>query len=125
MLDAPRLYLASDAAPLTDRGGPHEVCARAQVTIVNPGRQVVRQILRITMHQRLSGAQHGQVMIDTRSVTFRAGSRGRAIPIDVKPGDTRFKISVDTPGVRCRSVPPALLPTVSAALVDHSGAPTS
>jgi phosphoglycerol transferase len=125
MLDAPRLYLATDADPLTNRGDPHEICASGQLTIVNPGRHVVRRILRITMHQRLSAAQHGRVAIDARSVAFTAGSRGRAIPVEVRPGNTHFEIAVDTPGVRCRSVPPALLPTVSAELADHSGAPTS
>ena len=121
MLDAPRLYLASDADPLTDRGDPHEICARGQLTIVNPGRHTVRQMLRITMHQRISAAQQGRVQTGTRSVTFRAGRHGRVITVDARPGDTHLEISVDTPGVRCRSVPPALLPTVSAELAGRRG----
>ena len=125
LLDAPRLYLASDAEPLTDRGDPHEICARGQLTIVNPGRHTVRQTLRITMHQRISAAQHGRVQIGPRSVTFRAGSRGRVVTVEVQPGNTHLEISVDTPGARCRSVPPALLPTVSAELVAGAGAPNS
>src|SRR6185503_19464692 len=36
MLDAPRLYLSSDADPLTSRGERHDICAHGSLTLVNP-----------------------------------------------------------------------------------------
>jgi hypothetical protein len=116
MLDAPRLYLSSDADPLTSRGERHDICADGALTFVNPGTRVVRQQLEITLLQRRSAARRGHVTINARTVPISAGRRGNAIPVELPPGRSTIEISVDTPGVRCQSVPVVSLPSVSASL---------
>jgi hypothetical protein len=116
MLDAPRLYLSSDADPLTSRGERHDICADGALTLVNPGTRVVQEQLEITLLQRRSAARHGHVTINARAVPISAGRRGNVIPVALPPGRSTIEISVDTPGVRCQSVPVASLPSVSASL---------
>jgi hypothetical protein len=38
------------------------------------------------------------------------------IPIDIRPGVTTIKLSVVTPGVRCKSIPDSSLPSIAAQL---------
>ena len=116
MLDAPRLYLSSDAIPLTNRGTPQDICATATLVLVNPGTRPVADQVRITLHQRQSAARHGHVIINAQRVSIATGWRGNNIPINIPPGTTHIKISVDTPDVRCQSTPTAQLPSVSASL---------
>jgi hypothetical protein len=116
MLDAPRLYLSTDADPLTNRGDRHDICGDGSLTLVNPGTRVIRRELEIILIQRRSSARHGAVTIDTRTVAISAGRGGNVIPVDLRPGTTKIEISVDTPRVRCQSVPLVSLPSVSASL---------
>jgi phosphoglycerol transferase len=115
MLDAPRLYLSSDADPVASRGDEHPTCASASVSVVNPGAHAVHQSLEIDFDKQHSDARHGQVTVGGRRVPINAGDPN-AVPVDVAPGTTKIRISVQTPGVRCGSVPAALLPTISASL---------
>jgi hypothetical protein len=115
MLDAPQLYVSSDADPLTDRGGKHDVCASATITIVNPGPRV-RQDLDIVFRQRESAATDARVEIGHRTVKLTTAEHAHGIRLHVKPGVTTIKVSVDTPGVRCRSVPDVALPSISVTL---------
>jgi hypothetical protein len=117
MLDAPRLYMSTDADPLTNRGETHEVCANASITLVNPGSHHVRSELDVKFRQRESAASQGSVEIGARSVPITAYTHVNVIPVDVAPGVTNVKVSVVTPGVRCRSVPDSSLPQISVQLV--------
>jgi len=121
MLDAPRLYTSTDADPLTNRGEAHEICAHGSITLVNPGARRARSELDIKFRQRESGASSGSVTIGARSVPIIAYTHVNVIPLDVRPGVTNIKISVVTPGVRCRSVPDSSLPQISVQL--HPAAP--
>jgi phosphoglycerol transferase len=116
LLDAPRLYLSSDADPIVSRGDRHDICADGTLTLVNPGTRAVRQQLEITLTQRRSAARRGHVTINARTVPISSGRRGNVIPVDLPPGTTTIKISVNTRGVRCQSVPVVSLPSVSAVL---------
>jgi phosphoglycerol transferase len=116
MLDAPRLYLASDAIPLPNRGTPQDICARGTLRLVNPGTRPVRQDLLITLYPQQSSAQHGHIAIHTETVPITAASNGNLIPVDLTPGTTTVNIFVNTPDVRCQSTPSASLPAVSASL---------
>ena len=117
MLDAPRLYMATDADPLADRGNKHDICAKGSITLVNPGARRARSELDITFRQRESAASRGYVEIGARSVPITAYTHVNVIPVDVAPGVTDVKVSVTTPGVRCRSVPDSSLPQISVKLL--------
>jgi hypothetical protein len=120
MLDAPQLYVTSDADPLTDRGGKHDICASATITIVNPGPHTVREDLDIVFRQRESSARDARVAIRDRIVKITAAEHAHGIRLHAQPGVTKIKMSVDTPGVRCQSVPDAALPSISVTLhPDH------
>jgi phosphoglycerol transferase len=116
MLDAPQLYMATDVDPLTNRGDRQEICAAATITIVNPGADTVREELELSFKQRRSDARDGQVTINSGVVPITAFKHVNIIPLQVEPGTTTIRITVDTPGVRCRSVPTASLPSMAAAL---------
>jgi hypothetical protein len=116
MLDAPQLYLSSDADPTTDRGSPHDICATGTLTLVNPESHTVRRNLKVTLRQRESAARHGHLTINTRVVPIKSGWNGNLISVDLAPGTTSILLAVQTPGVRCRSTPTATLPSVSATL---------
>jgi phosphoglycerol transferase len=116
MLDAPQLYMSTDADPLVNRGGKREICADGSLTLLNPGTRDVTSELAITFRQRESAANHGRVRIGGRDVEFSANRRVNRIPVTVAPGATKLEISVETPGVRCKSVPAAALPTISVTL---------
>ena len=124
MLDAPQLYVSTDADPLTDRGGKHDLCASATITIVNPGPHTVRQDLDIVFRQRESAAKDARLEIGDRIVKITTAEHAHGIRLHVRPGVTTIKMSVDTPGVRCRSVPDAALPSISVTLHPDHG-PTS
>jgi phosphoglycerol transferase len=122
MLDAPRLYMSTDVDPLTNRGETHEICAAGSITLVNPGAHHVRSVLHIKFRQRESAASHGSVAIGARSVPITAYTHVNVIPLDVSPGVTEIKVSVVTPGVRCRSVPDSSLAQISVELLPESAA---
>ena len=116
MLDAPRLYLATDADPIVNRGETHEICARGSISLVNPGRATVKRNLAVRLKRRLSNAAYGHLTLGSRSVSIRADGLSQRMLIDVAPGTTKIKVSVETRGVRCESAPPDTLPSVSATL---------
>ena len=117
MLDAPLLYLSTDNDPIASRGDRHDICGAGTLSLVNPGPRPSRRDLEITFTERTSSARRGHVTVDGRRVAIAAGRRANVIPVNVAPGTTKVKISVTTPGVRCRSVPSDFLPSVSATLV--------
>ena len=117
LLDAPQLYMSSDANPLTNRGEKHRICAAGSISIVNPGAHVVREHLEITFLRLDSTAHDGQLVIRGRPVPISFRKHPNIIPIDVPPGVTTIKISVITPGVRCKSVPDTSLPSIAATLL--------
>jgi hypothetical protein len=121
MLDAPQLYVSSDADPLTDRGGKHDICASATITIVNPGSRRSRQDLDIVFRQRESAARDARVEIGDRTVKITTAAHAHGIRLHVRPGVTTIKVSVDTPGVRCESVPDTALPSISVTLHPDRG----
>jgi phosphoglycerol transferase len=114
MLDAPRIYLSSDADPSTGRGDERDICGGGSLWFVNPASHPVHDGLELVLHQRASGAHHGYVTISGRRIRFKSGWRGNLIPVTLAPGTTKVHISVDTPGVRCGSTPDNELPSVNA-----------
>ena len=116
MLDAPRLYLATDAHPIVNRGKAVEICARGALSLVNPGRKAVLRSLIVKLDSRLSDASGGHVIIGRRSVPIAADGLSKTMSIKVAPGTTTIKILVETPGVRCESAVPDTLPNVAAKL---------
>jgi hypothetical protein len=57
-------------------------------------------------------------------VKIAIADHAHGIRLHVRPGVTTIKMSLDTPGVRCRSVPDAALPSISVTLHPDHG-PTS
>jgi len=94
------------------------------LSLVNPGPHPHPQLLEITFTQRTSNAHHGHVTVNGQRISIAAGYRTNVIPVDLAPGTTRVRISIGTPGVRCRSVPTNVLPTISATLLPATGAGT-
>ena len=121
MLDAPQLYMSTDADPLVNRGGKREICARGTVTLVNPGTKHVESDLAITFRERESAAKAGRVGVGNREAQFSADKHVNVVPVTVAPGVTKLDLTVETPGVRCKSVPSASLPTISVALHPDQG----
>ena len=120
MLDAPQLYASSDAEPLTDRAGKYDICARATITIVNPGAHRVYEDLDIVFRPRVSAARNARIEIGSQTVRIVPGRHARGIRLHVRPGVSKYKVSVDTPGVRCASVPDASLAQISVSMhPDH------
>jgi hypothetical protein len=119
MLDAPRLYLATDADRLVDRGGRHPICQSGTVTLVNPGAQRVRRELAVRLHQRVSAVETGQVEVDGRTSRISANGQPHLFRVDLAPGTTTVRVGVDVPGVRCAATPTDALPSMSATL--HAG----
>jgi hypothetical protein len=116
LLDAPRLYLSTDADPIATRGERHAVCANGSLSLVNPGSRPARRELVIIYTQRRSEAVAGSVTIGSRQVPIETDRRVNIIPVLLPPGTTKAAISVETPGVRCKSVLVDSLPSVSATL---------
>jgi DUF917 family protein len=116
MLDAPRLYLSTDAVPIVGRGDPQGICSSGSILLVNPGNRVAHGKLDVVIRKRQSGAHSGRVTINGRSVAIATGFQGNHIAVDIPPGTTRIKISVITPAVRCAAVPLNSLPITSAEL---------
>jgi hypothetical protein len=116
MLDAPQLYMSTDVDPLTDRGDKSEICGSGSITLVNPGAHHVRSELQITFRERESAATEGHVDIDGRRIPISADRHVNTIPVDIAPGATDIKVVVETPYVRCKSVPDASLPSIEALL---------
>jgi hypothetical protein len=123
LFDAPQLYMSSDADPLTNRGEKLDICAAGSISIVNPGAHGVREHLEITFKRLDSSAHDGQLVIRGRPVPISFRRHPNVIPIDVPAGVTTIKISVVTPGVRCKSVPDTSLPSIAAVLRPVRAAP--
>jgi hypothetical protein len=116
MLDAPRIYYATDDDGIRSRGGTHDICASGTVTLVNPGRTSTPRVLTLDFHRKQSTAQHGDVTIDGKRFPITADSGTQRFPIEVAPGTSTIKLTVDTPGTRCASAPSNTLPAMSAGL---------
>jgi hypothetical protein len=122
MLDAPLLYLSSDTDPIVSRGDRHDICGAGTLSLVNPGPRPDQQLLEITFTERTSGARHGHVTINGHRISISAGHRANVIPVDLAPGTTKARISINRPDVRCRSVASTFLPSISATLLPAAGA---
>ncbi len=120
MLDAPQLYMSTDVDPLTARGDKSEICGSGSITLVNPGAHHVRSELQITFRERESAANKGHVYIDGHPIPISADQHVNTIPVDVAPGTTDIKVVVDTPDVRCKSVPNDSLPSIQVLLVPET-----
>jgi hypothetical protein len=115
-LDAPRLYLSTDADRLLDRGGRHPICRSATVTLVNPGPRRVERELSVRLHQRVSAVRAGRVTVDGRPTPVAADGQPHRFDIDLAPGTTTVHIGVDRPGARCAATPVDTLASMSATL---------
>ena len=82
---------------------------------MNPGARAVPEQLEITLTQHQATIEHGHVTVGGHRVRISLGD-GNKIPVDVAPGTTSIRVSVDTGGVRCASTPMSALPAISAAL---------
>jgi hypothetical protein len=115
LLDAPRLYLTTDATPVRDRGDRHAICSTGTLTLVNPGRERVRRVIDLVYAHRGSRAHSGHVTVAGRAVPFTNHNPNR-IAVTLTPGQTDFVISLDHFRDRCGATPDSALPTVSAQL---------
>ncbi len=115
-LDLPRLYLSSDAAPLTDRGDSHAVCAEARLQMVNPGTRTVAAHLLVTLDPEQTTVESAQVTVNGRTLRIADSHDGTLIPIDVPVGISDGRVTLHTPGVRCNATTPNALPSVAASL---------
>jgi hypothetical protein len=116
-LDLPRLYLSSDADPLTDRGDRHRVCARALLRLVNPAAHATSQHLRVKLDPEDTDVDAATLRIGGHTVRISADDEhGRVVAVDQPPGTTEGEIAVATPDVTCGRVSDAELPSVSAEL---------
>jgi hypothetical protein len=116
MLDAPRLYLASDVDPSRNRGGKTSICAEGTLTLVNPGDHPSAQVLAVTLRREESTARTGSVSINKHIDEIPADGNAHRFPLTVPPGTSTVEISVVTPRARCASTPLDALPEVSATL---------
>jgi len=114
--DLPRLYLTSDARPITDRGDFHRTCARATLLLVNPGSHDNNARLRVTLRTNHSAADHAELTLNGRTVRISDHWTGKVVAIHIPPGRTVGQITVHTPGVRCDATPDNTLPSVAARL---------
>jgi hypothetical protein len=114
MLDAPRLYLTADIDSIASRGDRRIICSSGMLTLVNPAHTQVRRQLELTLTRRDSHVQRGHLTINGRDVPISAGFAGNVISVDLAPGLTRVKISINHFGARCGAVPRNNLPGVTA-----------
>jgi len=114
--DLPRLYLTSDARPITDRGDFHRTCARATLLLVNPGSHDNNARLRVTLRTNHSASDHAELTLNGRTVRISDHWTGKVVAIHIPPGRTVGRITVHTPGVRCDATPDNTLPSVAASL---------
>ena len=116
MLDAPRIYYATDVDGIRSRGGTHDICASGTVTLVNPGSTSTPRTLALDFHREQSTTRNGDVTIAGRRFPITTDGGTQRFPVNVAPGTSTIKITVDTPGTRCASAPSNTLPTMSAGL---------
>jgi hypothetical protein len=115
LLDAPRLYMNSDAAPVVNRGEPRATCQRASITIINPGDRTVRRDLELTYDQAHSHATRGDVRANRRRIAITT-EHVNVVPLHLRHGTTTFTVHIDTPHARCDTIDVAALPRLSAKL---------
>jgi len=72
MLDAPRLYMATDADPLADRGNKHDICANGSIMIAGSEAVLLIRLSRLR-HER----HHLLCRAAKRRAVWRAGVRLR------------------------------------------------
>ncbi|MGZ8735409.1 MAG: hypothetical protein ACXW1M_09505, partial [Acidimicrobiia bacterium] len=113
LLDAPRVYLSSDADPIVGRGEPRGICAHGFISLANPGRRRIESQLEITFDPRNSTARHGYMLINGVRRPISTDPRVNRIPVHLAPGTNKATITVRTPGLRCASAPVDALPAVS------------
>jgi hypothetical protein len=116
MLDAPRLYLSTDADHLVDRSGRHPVCTSGTVVLVNPGTRRTRAELALRLHQRVSDVRAARVTINGTTSSIPADGQPHVFAIGLAPGTTKVHVALAMPGVRCAATPAAALASVSATL---------
>src|SRR5439155_25939042 len=116
LLELPRLYLETDTDPIANRGGRHDICGDGTLTLVNPAPHRVHRELEVKFFQRLSPARRGEVVIGPRHVPIRAHFAPSVVGVDLRPGTTTIRISIQPFGARCGAAPLSALPTVSARL---------
>lgn len=114
VLDAPRLYLSTDADPIVDRGSRHAICASGSLSLANPADARVHRELVLEFDPKGSAARRGHLTIHDRRVPISADRLRQVIPVELRPGTTKVEIAVSTPGLRCPTAPITALPTVSA-----------
>jgi hypothetical protein len=114
LLDAPRLYLSTDAEPIVDRGDRHAICASGSLSLENPAKTRRRRELVVDFDPQSSAARRGYVTIHGHRTPISADRRVNHISVELRPGTTKVEIAVSTPGLRCASAPVDALPTVSA-----------
>lgn len=114
VLDAPRLYLSTDADPIVDRGSRHAICASGSLSLANPADARVHRELVLEFDPKGSAARRGHLTIHGRRVPISADRLRQVIPVELRPGTTKVEIAVSTPGLRCPTAPITALPTVSA-----------
>jgi hypothetical protein len=115
-LDLPRLYLSSDADPITDRGGKHNICAKARLQLVNPGGRPTSQHLQVVLDPERADVESATLTIAGRTVRVSDDPDGTRVPVTLEPGTTAGEITVQTPGVTCGETFDGELPAVEASL---------
>ena len=117
MLDAPRIYVDTDADPIRGRDGRHVICRAGTIMLVNPGRDSVPRDLAIKLDPRDSNATNGDVTIAGRRRSIAADDQTHMFRIEVAPGTSTIKVSANTPDLRCASTPLNTLPAVATELL--------
>ena len=117
LLDAPRLYLSTDAEPIVNRGGHHAICASGSLSLENPARTRRHRELAIEFNPRSSATRRGYLTVHGHRTPISTDRRVHHISIELRPGTTTVEIAVSTPGLRCASAPEDALPSVSARIL--------
>ena len=117
LLDAPRLYLSTDAEPIVNRGGHHAICASGSLSLENPAKTRRHRELAIEFDPRSSATRRGYLTIHGHRTPISTDRRLHHISIELRPGTTTVEIAVSTPGLRCASAPEDALPSVSARIL--------
>jgi hypothetical protein len=114
-IDLPRLYLSSDADPITDRGDSHRICAHARLQLVNPGNRPTSHQLVVAIDPEETGVETATLTIAGHETQISGGDE-TVIPLTLYPGTTEGELALYTPDVTCGSTIDSQLPSVSAEL---------